>query len=87
MTTTSHTPTNTEFADKIGLHHTMASRLRNGERSPSIQTFIAVKRAYGLTCEQVDAWLDAIARGNEASGVWLRKEIFGATKTLPADGQ
>jgi transcriptional regulator with XRE-family HTH domain len=76
MTTTMTTLTNLQFAQATGLHHTMASRLRNGERSPSISTVIATQRAFGLTCEQLVGWLAAIELGPVASGAWLREHIF-----------
>ena len=70
------TLTNLQFAQATGLHHTMASRLRNGERSPSISTVIATQRAFRLTCEQLVGWLAAIELGSAASGAWLRENVF-----------
>lgn len=70
------TITNLQFAKSVGLHHTMASRLRNGERKPGLATVIATMRAYNLTSEQVSDWLDAIDKGAPASGAWLRSNIF-----------
>lgn len=68
--------TNTEFAERVGLHHTMASRLRNGERLPSLPTFIRTMRAFELDCDETLEWLDAVAKGSEASGAWLRQHVF-----------
>lgn len=76
MTTTALT--NLQFARSVGLHHTMASRLRNGERKPGLATVIATMRAYNLTCDQVTDWLDAIEKGAAASGVWMRANVFAA---------
>jgi transcriptional regulator with XRE-family HTH domain len=76
MTTDTTATTNFDFAAKVGCHHTMASRLRNGERSPSIQMFILVARAFNLDCQARSDWLDAIAQGSVESGRWLRENVF-----------
>jgi hypothetical protein len=73
--------TNFEFADRVGLHHTMASRLRNGERLPSIATFIRTMRAFELDCDQTLEWLDAVGQGAVASGEWMRRNIFAPEPT------
>jgi hypothetical protein len=70
------TVTNFHFADLTGLHYTMASRLRNGERKPGLSTVIAVFKAFALTCDDLLEWLDAIDQGAEQSGIWLRANIF-----------
>lgn len=70
------TITNTDYAKAVGRDYTMASRLRNGERKPGLSTVIATIKAYALTCEQVVAWLEAIDEGAEASGQWLRDNVF-----------
>lgn len=75
---TLHTSTtNAEFAAATNLHFTMASRLRNGERTPSFGTVVTVMHAYKLSCENVVEWVKAIADGPEESGRWLRDNIFG----------
>lgn len=70
------TVTNAEFADAAGVHFTMASRLRNGERRPGVETLCAIIRAYHLTCDQVVDWLAAIEAGPKESGAWLQANIF-----------
>jgi transcriptional regulator with XRE-family HTH domain len=70
--------TNPQFAKRVGIHFTMASRLRNGERLPSLPTFIRVMQEFELPAEKVKEWLDAISQGEEASGKWLRDNIFGS---------
>lgn len=49
MNTTTHTEavTNNEVANKIGLDHSMVSRIRGGKRNPSFETMASVERAYG----------------------------------------
>lgn len=46
-TTPTHAVTNTEVADKIGLNHSMVSRIRGGQRTPSFDTMAAIEAAYG----------------------------------------
>lgn len=70
--------TNPQFAQRVDIHFTMASRLRNGERLPSLTTFIKVMQEFNLSAEQTKEWLDAIAKGEEASGKWLQANIFGS---------
>lgn len=45
MTTTAAV-TNPQVGEKIGIGHTGVSRLRSGDRSPSIETMIAIEEAY-----------------------------------------
>lgn len=82
------TVTNFDFANRVGIHYTMASRLRNGERRPGLTTVISTMRAFGLTGDDVTEWLEAIADGPVASGRWLRENVFDAADaaTLPAAG-
>lgn len=70
------TITNTDFADAIGVHFTMASRLRNGDRKPGITTVIRTMQAYQLDPEEVTEWLRAIDLGARQSGSWLRDNVF-----------
>lgn len=81
------TVTNVQFADQVGIHYTMASRLRNGERKPGLSTVIATWKAFDLSCSEVLGWLAAIDDGPVASGRWLREHIFEPQATpLPAAG-
>ena len=82
------TVTNFDFAAKTGIHYTMASRLRNGERKPGLATVTATKDAFQLSDAEVTEWLDHIAQGAEQSGKWLREHIFDAPspEALPATG-
>lgn len=65
--------TNDEFAEKIGIHFTMASKLRNGRRKPSSQTMSKIIMAYGLDHNEAN---DALSRGGESFGQYLRENIF-----------
>ena len=87
---TTSTLTNSRFAEAIGIHHTMASRLRNGERSPSIRTVIATQKAFDLSCSDLVDWLEAIDHGPDSSGEWLRKHVFSKiteTEAVPDSGE
>jgi hypothetical protein len=75
------TITNTDFASAIGVHFTMASRLRNGERKPGLTTVIRTMHAYQLTCSEIVAWLKAIDTSASASGAWLRANVFSRSAT------
>jgi transcriptional regulator GlxA family with amidase domain len=73
--------TNTAFAEAVGVHFTMASRLRNGERKPGLPTVIGTVKAYKLTGDELLEWLMEIDKdrdevGGPASGAWLRKNVF-----------
>lgn len=74
---TATTITNADFAEAVGIHFTMASRLRNGERKPGLTTVINTMKAYALTDDQVFEWLIAIDQGAAASGEWLTINVFG----------
>lgn len=65
--------TNETFAKAIDVHFTMASKLRNGHRMPSIPTLIRIWQAYGLDGNEL---LAAAAQGEESFGRFLRGRIF-----------
>lgn len=65
--------TNENFANQIGVHFTMASKLRNGHRMPSIPTLIRIWQAYGLDGNEL---LAAASQGEESFGRFLRSRIF-----------
>lgn len=44
---TTNTPTNQVIADAIGLTHSGVSRIRNGNRLPSLEIMQNIERAYG----------------------------------------
>ena len=39
--------TNNEVATKIGLDHSMVSRIRGGQRIPSFDSMVSIEAAYG----------------------------------------
>jgi transcriptional regulator with XRE-family HTH domain len=42
-------PTNAEVGEKIGLTHSAVSRIRSGDRLPSLAAMRAIEKAYGWT--------------------------------------
>lgn len=75
--------TNQQFADATGLHFTMASRLRSGQRRPSIRTLQRIATVYGLPIQelidQYNAGRSDPADPNSpyAIGLFLAEKIFG----------
>jgi transcriptional regulator with XRE-family HTH domain len=65
--------TNEEFAERVGVHFTMASRMRNGNRLPSVKTMISISNAFDL---KMDDLSDAYAAGPDQFGEFLRENIF-----------
>lgn len=64
--------TNREFGDAVGIHHSMASRIRNGKRLPGIDTIGRIAEVYGIPEKRL---LDARKKGEEAFGRLIQKEI------------
>lgn len=60
----------------MGVHYTFASRLRNGQRVPSMATVTSIREAFALNGKQTTAMMDAIADGAEAFGAWINKNLF-----------
>lgn len=71
------TESNTSFAAKVGCNHTMASRLRSGQRMPSPGMLLAICGAYDL--DEGEA-LRQYGQGKEAFSAWLRKNVFHDTE-------
>jgi transcriptional regulator with XRE-family HTH domain len=57
--------TNQEFADAIDVHFTMASRLRNGQRRPSVIKMRRIADAYQLPMDEL---LAAYYKGRKPDG-------------------
>lgn len=76
MTTPPKATSNTDFARRVGVHYTMASRLRNGRRVPSAATLTSIKRAFGIHGADSDAMMLALEEGQESFGKWLRENVF-----------
>lgn len=65
--------TNEDFAQRVGIHFTMASKLRNGKRTPSTETLVAIREAFGLDANDM---VDALKSGKEGFGEYLRDQVF-----------
>jgi transcriptional regulator with XRE-family HTH domain len=65
--------TNEDFAKRVGCHFTMASRLRNGDRLPSVKTLIKISTEFNVPVETLTR---AHAKGAPAFSKLLRDRIF-----------
>lgn len=64
---------NVEFAEKVGIHFSMASKLRHGKRKPSAKLAMKIWKEYDLPTD--DLW--KILEGDqEESGRYLRERVF-----------
>lgn len=67
---------NTDFARRVGIHYTMASRIRNGKRMPSAGTLSSVIEAFQIKGKKLDDLMHAVNEGQESFGVWVRANLF-----------
>lgn len=65
--------TNHEFASAVGVHFTMASRLRSGARMPSAKLLARICQVYNLNEAQA---LEAYRGGKAEFSRWLRENVF-----------
>lgn len=66
---------NNDFASKIDVSSSMASRLLNGERLPSLDTIQRIATAYGRPLDEV---VGARNAGRTKCGLYLRKLVRAA---------
>lgn len=66
---------NTEFAEKVGIHFTMASRLRNGQRLPGADLMYRISTEYDIPMEELARARD---QGPGEFGRLLRDRIFNS---------
>ena len=66
--------TNKQFGQKIGVDFSIASRLRNGKRLPTVKQLWRLSHVFKLPTK---ALVDACAVGPEAFGEYLRTHIKG----------
>lgn len=67
--------TNEEFAARVGIHYSTASRLRSGERHPSLELFAEIARIYRFTNQEIADALEAYRRGRYHD--FLNEKVFG----------
>lgn len=72
--------TNAEFAAAVGVHFSMSSRLRNGERIPSSGLLARIVQAYDLSPMQLEEMFVALNGPDpeQAFGRWISAAIFDA---------
>lgn len=67
---------NADFGRRVGVHYTFASRLRTGQRIPSMATVVAIREAFDLDPKATAEMLDAIGESPAAFGQWVNKNLF-----------
>lgn len=71
--TTRRVRTNDELAEALGISFTMASRLRNGKRFPSIAVMRKIQQEFGIPLEEQ---VSIRERGLDAWGEFMRARIY-----------
>lgn len=64
---------NQQFADRVGCDFTTASRLRNGQRRPSVALMTRISEEFGLPLDEL---VDAHNQGPKAFGKLLTLKVF-----------
>lgn len=64
---------NVDFADAVDIHFSMASKLRHGHRSPSLETLIKIWETFELPADEL---LQAAKAGPDSFGHYLRRSVF-----------
>jgi transcriptional regulator with XRE-family HTH domain len=70
-----------EFAERVGIHFTTASRLRNGQRVPSTALLARIAREFDIKGEDLLTMIQTVDEtlpGVSAVrfGAWLREHVF-----------
>jgi transcriptional regulator with XRE-family HTH domain len=65
--------TNTEFGRRIGVHFTTASRLRNGQRLPSVAVLRRISKEFGIAEDEL---IQAHVRGGASFARLLHRHVF-----------
>lgn len=65
--------TNDAFAQALGIHFSYASRLRSGQRLPSVELLYKISKHFDIPLEELHR---AHKRGAESFGRLLRKRVF-----------
>ena len=71
MSTTQRATTSAQFAAAVGIHESMASRLRSGHRRPSLDLLIRISDRYGLDIKEA-----ARAAHTNQFGSYLSENVF-----------
>jgi len=71
--------TNRQVGDRIGLSHSSVSRIRAGERIPSVDVMVVIEREYGWTlADQVTARAQQMADPASQAYVLAFEQAVGA---------
>jgi len=62
--------TNQEFGERVGVTHSMASRIRSGHRLPSTGVLVRIHEQFGVPLQEL---MDAHQNGCEAFGRLIRE--------------
>lgn len=69
--------TNEELGRRIGVGHSMASRIRSGHRAPGAQTMRRLSSELGIPIEEL---LEAHGKGPKATGALIRGRLSELSK-------
>jgi len=69
---------NPEFAAALGMHATMVSRMRNGHRSPSLETFDRICDVLGVSPKEAVVGRKACVAGGAQQAAWFAKYVKAA---------
>lgn len=72
--------TNEEFGRRIGVTHSMASRMRNGQRLPSNTVLLKIQSEFDLPLQEL---VNAHAAGAPEFGRLLRSQVFRPAAPAP----
>lgn len=72
-----YTMTNAEFGQRIGVGHSMASRIRNGQRLPGTRTLARIHEEFGIDLLDLH---DAHRAGPDAFGALMRERVTSVVK-------
>ena len=67
---------NADFARRVGIHYTMASRLRNGHRMPSSGLLSAIVEAFHVEGDELGVMHAALGGGPDTFGAWIRDCLY-----------
>lgn len=67
---------NPDFARRVGIHFTTASRLRNGDRMPSVACLSRIITAFDLAGSVLEEFMQAAEGGAETLGAWINEHLF-----------
>lgn len=67
---------NPDFARRVGIHFTMASRIRNGNRMPSSAVLGRIIQEFGIDGGTLEDFMEAVNQGALSLGAWIDEHLF-----------